>query len=104
MTPNVLLFDLATGQATVRPLVDPLAGGRLLTAQLVTEFVDPLADPLGSGNILAFAAGPLAGMRVSTAGRLSIGGKNPLQRASKKRTRAAWRGIVWRRSATVRWS
>jgi aldehyde:ferredoxin oxidoreductase len=84
MPTNTLLFDLTTGQATVRPLADPLAGGRLLTAQLVTEFVDPLADALGPDSILAFAAGPLAGMRVSTAGRLSIGGKSPLTAGIKE--------------------
>jgi len=78
MPTGTLLFDLTTGQATVRPLADPLAGGRLLTAQLVNELVDPRADPLGPGNILAFAAGALAGMRVSTGGRLSVGGKSPL--------------------------
>jgi len=78
MPTSILFFDLTTGQATVRPLADPLAGGRLLTAQLVNELVDPRADPLGPGNILAFAAGPLAGLRVSTGGRLSVGGKSPL--------------------------
>jgi aldehyde:ferredoxin oxidoreductase len=84
MANSILVFDLTTGRATVRPLADPLAGGRLLTAQLVTEFVDPLADPLGPGNILAFAAGPLAAMRVSTGGRLSIGGKSPLTTGIKE--------------------
>jgi aldehyde:ferredoxin oxidoreductase len=84
MSSSTLLFDLTTGQATVRPLADPLAGGRLLTAELTTEFVYPLADPLGPGAILVFAAGPLAGMRVSTAGRLSVGGKSPLTRGIKE--------------------
>jgi len=84
MPTSILFFDLTTGQATVRPLADPLAGGRLLTAQLTTEFVHPRADPLGPGNILAFAAGPLAGMRVSTGGRLSVGGKSPLTRGIKE--------------------
>jgi aldehyde:ferredoxin oxidoreductase len=84
MSSSILRFDLATGQAAARPLADPLAGGRLLTAQLVTELVDPLADPLGPGNILAFAGGPLAGMRVSTGGRLSVGGKSPLTRGIKE--------------------
>jgi aldehyde:ferredoxin oxidoreductase len=81
---DILIFDLTTGQSAARPLADPLAGGRLLTAQLATELVDPLADPLGPGNILALAAGPLAGMRVSTAGRLSIGAKSPLTRGIKE--------------------
>ncbi len=84
MPPNILVFDLTTGQATVRPLTDPLAGGRLLTGQLVTEHVPPTANPLGPDNILALAAGPLAGMRVSTGGRLSIGAKSPLTRGIKE--------------------
>ena len=70
MPPNILVFDLTTGQATVRLLADALAGGRLLTSLLVTDHVPPTIDPLGPDNILALAAGPLAGMRVSTGGRL----------------------------------
>ena len=84
MTTQILIVDLTTGQATAQPLADPLAGGRLLTAQLVTEHVPPTADPLGPGNILALAAGPLAGLRVSTGGRLSIGAKSPLTRGIKE--------------------
>ncbi len=61
-----------------------MAGGRLLTGQLVTEHVPPTADPLGPDNILALAAGPLAGLRVSTGGRLSIGAKSPLTRGIKE--------------------
>ncbi|MCU0502912.1 MAG: hypothetical protein MUC51_14330 [Anaerolineae bacterium] len=75
---QILTVDLIDGSATARSLADPLAGGRLLTAQLVTEHVPPTADPLGPDNILALAAGPLAGLRVSTGGRLSIGAKSPL--------------------------
>ena len=78
MPPNILVFDLTAGETTVRPLTDPLAGGRLLTGLLVTEHVPPTTDPLGPDNILVLAAGPLAGLRVSTGGRLSIGAKSPL--------------------------
>lgn len=81
---SILLYDLVADAVELRPLADPLAGGRLLTARLVTEFVAPSADPLGPGNILAFAAGPLAGMRVSTGGRLSVGGKSPLTQGIKE--------------------
>lgn len=84
MTHSILFFDLSTGTARRDPLTDPLAGGRLLTAQLVSQYVDPRGDPLGPGNILVFAAGPLAGMRVSTGGRLSVGGKSPLTRGIKE--------------------
>jgi aldehyde:ferredoxin oxidoreductase len=75
---KILYHDLSTNKTTEKDLIDPLLGGRLLTGQLVTELVDPHTDPLGPGNALVFAAGPLAGRRASTGGRLSIGGKSPL--------------------------
>ena len=81
---QILTVDLTTGSATAQPVADPVAGGRLLTAQLVTEHVPPSADPLGPDNILVLAAGPLAGLRVSTGGRLSIGAKSPLTRGIKE--------------------
>lgn len=75
---KVLYIDLKAEASWEKPLNDPLTGGRLLTGQLVSLLVDPQTDPLGSGNALVFAAGPLAGKRTSTGGRLSIGGKSPL--------------------------
>jgi aldehyde:ferredoxin oxidoreductase len=75
---KLLLIDLTTGLTKERLLDDPLLGGRLLSGQLVSEFVKPGSDPLSSDNVLVFAAGPLAGHRVSTAGRVSVGGKSPL--------------------------
>jgi aldehyde:ferredoxin oxidoreductase len=84
MTPHILTVDLATGQIATRPLEDPLLGGRLLTAMVVTQHVDPRADPLGPDNVLAMACGPLAGTRASTGGRLSVGAKSPLTRGIKE--------------------
>ncbi len=81
---KLLLLDLTTGTTAERPLADPLAGGRLLTAQLVSELVQPPIDPLGPANVLVLAAGPLAGRRVSTSGRLSVGGVSPLTRGIKE--------------------
>src|SRR5690242_16759760 len=81
---SILLVNLSTDTLTTRPLSDPLLGGRLLTAELITELVDPHADPLGPGNALAFAAGPFAGRRVSTGGRLSVGGLSPLTHGIKE--------------------
>ncbi len=75
---NILKINLHNGRSIEERLTDPLVGGRLLTAQIVNELVDPRADPLGPDNILVFAGGPLAGLRVSTAGRLSVGAKSPL--------------------------
>ncbi len=81
---NILQVDLSTEAISTRPLSDPLRGGRLLTAELITELVDPRTDPLGPGNALAFAAGALAGRRVSTGGRLSVGGLSPLTHGIKE--------------------
>jgi aldehyde:ferredoxin oxidoreductase len=75
---KILMIDLNTGNIKEKPLADPLMGGRWLTSSLVCELVDPQTDPLGPENVLVFAAGPLAGRRISTAGRLSVGGKSPL--------------------------
>lgn len=75
---RLLVVDLESGQVNERSLADPLAGGRLLSSQLVSELVDAAADPLGPANALVFTAGPLAGYRISTAGRLSVGAKSPL--------------------------
>lgn len=75
---NILIVNLTTGEILSRPADDPLAGGRLLTGQLVSEFVPPQCDPLGPQNALVLAAGVLANMRASTGSRLSIGCKSPL--------------------------
>lgn len=75
---RIFYLDLQTGESKIEVLEDPLAGGRLLTAQLVSKLVPPMADPLSPENVLVFAAGPLSGKRVSTGGRLSVGGKSPL--------------------------
>jgi aldehyde:ferredoxin oxidoreductase len=75
---KVLYIDLNTETSKKKELHDPLVGGRLLTGQVINKRVDPQTEPLGPGNALVFAAGPLAGKRTSTGGRLSIGGKSPL--------------------------
>ncbi len=66
------------GTSSVEPLADPLLGGRLLTAEILTREADPGCDPLGPDNPLVLACGPLAGWGVSDAGRLSTGAKSPL--------------------------
>lgn len=81
---KILIINLSTGQTESRPLHDPLAGGRYLSSQLVTEFVPPLCDPLSAENALVFACGPLANMRTSTGSRLSVGCKSPLTNGIKE--------------------
>ena len=53
-------------------------GGRAFIAHHFFEEVDPLCDPLGRKNRLILAAGLLGDAPVTTAGRISLGGKSPL--------------------------
>src|SRR5512143_2496046 len=53
-------------------------GGRGLLARIMLDEVDPLCDPLGPKNKLIFAPGLLVGHMLSSADRISVGGKSPL--------------------------
>jgi aldehyde:ferredoxin oxidoreductase len=53
-------------------------GGRAIIAKLLLEEIPPTCDALGPYNKLIITPGLLGGAGVSTAGRLSIGGKSPL--------------------------
>jgi aldehyde:ferredoxin oxidoreductase len=53
-------------------------GGRGLLARIMLDEVVPNCEPLGPKNKLIFAPGLLAGYRLSSNDRLSIGGKSPL--------------------------
>ena len=53
-------------------------GGRSMIAQFLTDEVNPKCDPLGVENKLIFCTGVFAGTKLTTAHRLSIGGKSPL--------------------------
>ena len=75
---KILIVDLGKRMINERVLEDVLAGGRLLTVRLVTEFVNPRVDPLSPENALVMASGTLSGYRVSTGSRFSIGTKSPL--------------------------
>jgi len=61
----------------VPPVFEQL-GGRALISKLLLEEIPPTCDALGPHNILIFSPGLLAGGGVTTAGRLSVGGKSPL--------------------------
>lgn len=61
----------------VPPIYEHL-GGRALIAKLLLEEVPPTCDALGPHNKLLFVPGLLGGAGVTTAGRLSVGGKSPL--------------------------
>jgi aldehyde:ferredoxin oxidoreductase len=81
---QILIVNLPDLSCHSRTLEDPLLGGRLLSSLLVSEFSPPDCDALGESNALVFACGPLAGLRVSTGGRLSVGAKSPLTRGIKE--------------------
>jgi aldehyde:ferredoxin oxidoreductase len=66
------------------PAVYARLGGRSLIAKLLLEEVPPMCDALGPHNKLIFAPGLLAGGAVTTAGRLSVGGKSPLTGGAKE--------------------
>jgi len=53
-------------------------GGRSFIARYLLDHVDPRCDALGPNNVLIFAPGLLAGLPLSSTGRLSIGAKSPL--------------------------
>ena len=53
-------------------------GGRGFIDEILTQEIPPDCDPLGNENKLVICCGPLAGLGVTSAGRLSIGGKSPL--------------------------
>ena len=60
------------------PAVYEHLGGRALIAKLLLEEIPPTCDALGPHNKLIFTPGLLGGAGVTTAGRLSVGGKSPL--------------------------
>lgn len=77
---KILRINTVTGETKTEKYdsKEYLLGGRTLSSWLVSEEVDPTCDPLGKGNKLFFCIGVLSGTTVSSANRLSIGGKSPL--------------------------
>lgn len=53
-------------------------GGRSLIAQYMIKNVPPTCDPLGNDNQLIICTSIFAGTKLTTAHRLSVGGKSPL--------------------------
>lgn len=81
---KILIINLSTGEIQTQEQTDELVGGRLLSSQLVSKYVDPKIDPLSPDNALVFASGPLANLRTSTGSRLSVGCKSPLTNGIKE--------------------
>ena len=74
---RVNMSDLQLRWEPVPQIYEQL-GGRALIAKLLLEEILPTCDALGPYNKLIITPGLLGGAGVSTAGRLSIGGKSPL--------------------------
>ncbi|MCX7032297.1 MAG: aldehyde ferredoxin oxidoreductase [Spirochaetes bacterium] len=81
LTVNTRTGDIRTSTCTEEELA---WGGRSFIAHHLLGKTDPACDPLGRGNPLIIASGLLADTPVSTAGRLSIGGKSPLTGGAKE--------------------
>jgi aldehyde:ferredoxin oxidoreductase len=83
---KLLRVDMNQLQVRWEPVPDVYKhlGGRALIARLLLEEVYPTCDALGPHNKLIIAPGLLGGANVTTAGRLSIGGKSPLTRGAKE--------------------
>ena len=77
---TILRVDLSSITTLTQPVPEAYAqyGGRAFIARLLLDEMDPGCDPLGPKNLLIFAPGLLAGLPLSSAGRLSVGGKSPL--------------------------
>jgi aldehyde:ferredoxin oxidoreductase len=83
---KLLRVDMSQGKLSweVVPPVYERLGGRALIARLLLEEVPPSCEALGAHNKLIFTPGLLGGCSVTTAGRLSVGGKSPLTRGVKE--------------------
>ncbi len=77
---QLLRVNMTTGelQAEALPETWQLLGNRGLIAEILSREVPPTCEPLGPYNKLILAGGPLAGLSVSSAARLSAGAKSPL--------------------------
>jgi len=69
-------------------------GGRGLIARILLEEVPPSTDPLGPDNRLIFAPGLLGGYMLSSADRVSVGGKGPLTGTVKEANAGGRTGLA----------
>ncbi|MDI3481429.1 MAG: aldehyde:ferredoxin oxidoreductase [Tepidanaerobacteraceae bacterium] len=61
-----------------------MLGGRALTSRITYDEVEPNCEPLGIKNKVIIAPGLLSGTILSSASRISIGGKSPLTNGIKE--------------------
>lgn len=75
-----LIIDMKTLRVSKEPLDEEFRelGGKALIAQYMIKNIPPACDPLGRENQLLFCTTVFAGTKLTTAHRLSVGGKSPL--------------------------
>lgn len=83
---KILRVDMNARKIRYEPVPEKYAhlAGRALIARVLLEEVPPSCDPLDPHNKLIFTPGLLGGAGVTTAGRLSVGGKSPLTKGVKE--------------------
>ncbi|MDW7673666.1 MAG: aldehyde ferredoxin oxidoreductase C-terminal domain-containing protein [Bacillota bacterium] len=77
---NILRVNMNNRQIYLEPIPEQLMllGNRSLIGEILTNEVPASCHPLGEKNKLILAGGPLAGLGISSADRLSAGAKSPL--------------------------
>lgn len=83
---KILRVNVSKGTAQAEDPGERYEGwaGRGLVAKVLQHEVRAACSPLGPENKLILANGLLAGLHVSSAGRLSVGGKSPLTGGAKE--------------------
>lgn len=78
---SILRINVSDGTTSKTPLEAKLArdfvGGRGFAAKLLFDEVPSSADPLGPHNKLVMASGPLSGLLVPAAGKITFAAKSP---------------------------
>jgi aldehyde:ferredoxin oxidoreductase len=97
---RVLVVNTRTGELCFRSVTEEevYEGGRSFIAHHFLRGVDPVCDPLGPKNKLIAAVGLLGDTSLTTAGRLSLGGKSPLTGGIKESNVG---GLAGRRLARI---
>ena len=91
-----LTVDMAAAEVRREPLDEELTGlgGRAMIAQYMMENADPVCDPLGEESILIMCGGVFSGTNLTTAHRMSVGGKSPLTGGIKESNVGGYAGTL----------
>jgi aldehyde:ferredoxin oxidoreductase len=78
---NILRINLSGGKITKSPtpekLIKDYIGGRGFTAKILYDELKPGIDPFGPDNKVVIASGPLSGLFVPGAGKITFASKSP---------------------------